>query len=237
MTRNLAGVECKVADPCGHCLCGSSHRTLFAMYDTERGQYAQAGYGVCTARWATGNGNHLEGDLCGAPATERVGDTELCHHHYERAMDWYHKYRADLPERNRLMIEEAEHAAAEKARLAAEARSIIYFLRREDGMIKIGVTGRYRSRLSSLQAQHGKLQLLLAYAGTRREEREAHTRFARERIRRSEWFRPELRLLLEIQRLRNAWNGRPSNLPEQVPAAEIKVIIKAVRDQQREAAA
>lgn len=237
MTLNLDRVECKVADPCGNCRTGIPHRPLFAVYDPAQGKYTEADLGVCTARWATGNGRHAAGDLCGAPAAERVGDTELCHHHYERAMDWYHKYRADLPEQNRLMIEEANRAAAEKARLAAEARSIVYFLRREDGMIKIGFTGGYKSRLSSLQSEHGKLQLLLAYAGTRREEREAHARFARERIRRSEWFRPELRLLLEIQRLRNAWDGRPGRLPEQVPIAEIKAIIKAVRDQQREAAA
>ena len=152
-------------------------------------------------------------------------------------MEWFFKYRADLPEQNRLMIEEANRAAAEKARLAAEARSIIYYLRREDGMIKIGVTGNYRSRLASLQREHGPLRLLLAHAGTRREELQAHRRFYRERIRRSEWFRPELRLLLEIQRLRNAWSGRPDRLPEQVPATEVKAIIKAVRDQQRGAAA
>ena len=152
-------------------------------------------------------------------------------------MDWYHKYRAELPEKNRLMIEEANRVAAEKARLAAEARSIIYFLRREDGMIKIGVTGRYRHRLSSLQREHGQLRLLLAYAGTRREEFEAHRRFRHFRMGSSEWFRPDLKLLLEIQRLRNAWNGKPNKLPEQVPVAEIKAIIKAVRDQEREAAA
>jgi hypothetical protein len=183
-------------------------------------EYPIPGY-ECTALWATGNASHAE----------------VCYHHYERALDWFYKRRIELPEQNRLMIEEAERKAAEKARLAAEARSIIYYLRREDGMIKIGVTGSYKNRLKSLQSEHGKLQLLLAYSGTRQEEREAHRQFYRERIRRSEWFRPELRLLLEIQRLRNAWNGRPSKLPEQVPVAEIKAIIKAIRDQQREAAA
>lgn len=237
MTLNAQRVECKVADLCGNCLSGIPHRPLLAVYDPAEGKYTEAGLGICTARWATGNGRHVAGDLCGVPATESVGDTELCHHHYERAMGWYHKYRADLPEQVRLTVDEANRVAAEKARLAAEARSIVYYLRREDGMIKIGFTGGYRHRLSSLQREHGPLRLLLAYAGTRREEYEAHRRFARERIRRSEWFRPELRLLLEIQRLRNAWNGRPGKLPEQVPIAEIKAIIKAVRDQQREAAA
>jgi hypothetical protein len=237
VTLNFDRVECKVADPCGNCLSGIPHRPLFAVYDHAQGKYTEAELGICTARWATGNGRHVAGDLCGAPATEQVGDTELCHHHYERAMDWYHKYRADLPEQNRLMIEEANRAAAEKARLAAEARSIIYFLRREDGMIKIGVTGNYRHRLSSLQREHGPLRLLLAYAGTRKEEHEAHWRFYRARVGRTEWFRPELKLLLEIQRLRNAWNGQPSRLPEQVPVAEVKAIIKVVRDQRRDPAA
>jgi Meiotically up-regulated gene 113 len=237
VTLNLDRVECKVADPCGHCMLGTPHRPQLAAYNPCRGEYEEAGLDVCTARWATGNGRHVAGDLCGAPATEHIGDSPVCHHHYERAMDWYHKYRADLPEQVRLTVDEANRAAAEKARLAAEARSIVYYLRREDGMIKIGVTGGYGHRLSSLQREHGPLRLLLAYAGTRREEREAHRRFARERIRRSEWFRPELRLLLEIQRLRNAWGGQPNRLPEQVPIAEIKAIIKAVRDEQRQPAA
>jgi hypothetical protein len=237
VTLNLDRVECKADDPCGNCLSGIPHRPQLFVYDPGRGDYAEAGPDVCTARWAAGNGRHAAGDLCSAPATEHIGDSPVCHHHYERAMDWYHKYRADLPEQVRRTVDEANRAAAEKARLDAEARSIVYFLRREDGMIKIGVTGGYRHRLSSLQREHGPLRLLLAYAGTRREEREAHRQFARERIRRSEWFRPELRLLLEIQRLRNAWNGRPDRLPEQVPITEIKAIIKAVRDQQQEAAA
>jgi len=235
VTLNAQRVECKIADPCGNCLSGIPHRPLFATYDPAQGKYTEADFGVCTARWATGNGRHVEGDLCGAPATERVGDTELCHHHYERAMDWYHQYRADLPERVRLTVDEANRAAAEKARLAAEARSIVYFLRREDGMIKIGFTASYKSRLSSLQSEHGKLRLLLAYAGTRREEGAVHRRFALERVRGTEWFRPELRLLLEIQRLRNAWNTRPNKLPEQVPVAEIRALIKATRAQQRAA--
>ena len=80
---------------------------------------------ACTARWATGNASHAAGSICGAPAAEWIGDSPVCRHHYERALDWYHKYRAELPEKNRLMIEEANRVAAEKARLAAEARSII----------------------------------------------------------------------------------------------------------------
>lgn len=45
-----------------------------------------------------------------------------------------------------------------------------------------------------------------------------------------DWFRPELPLLLEIQRLRRAHDRQASRLPEQVPIAEICALVKAVRD-------
>lgn len=205
------------------------------IYDKAAGEYAVGAEGICTARWATGNADHEAGDICGAPAGEEIGDSELCHHHYDRAMKWFYDRKIDLPLRHQRQLEESYRHAAERARLAAEARSIIYFLRRADGMIKIGVTTNYPARRTDLQMEHGRLQLLLAYAGTRKEEREAHDRFALARVK-GEWFRPSLPLLLDVQRLRRACDKRPNRLPEQVPVAEIRALIKAVREQQKAAA-
>jgi phage terminase Nu1 subunit (DNA packaging protein) len=85
---------------------------------------------TCTARWATGNGTHRAGDLCGEPATERVGDSDLCPYHFGRALDWFYRRRIELPEERQREREESLRRAAEAARLAAEARSIVYYLHR-----------------------------------------------------------------------------------------------------------
>jgi hypothetical protein len=184
---------------------------------------------TCTARWATGSGAHRAGDLCGDPATERVGDSDLCPYHFDRALSWFYRRRIELPAEHQREHEESLRQAAEASRLAAEARSIVYYLRRADGLIKIGFSARYPARLNSLRAKHGELRLLLAYAGGRKEEAEAHGRFALARAT-GEWFRPALPLLLEIQRLRRARDRQESRLPAQVPVAEIRALVRAVRE-------
>jgi hypothetical protein len=190
--------------------------------------------GTCTARWATGNAAHDAGDLCRAPATEEIGDSEMCRHHYDRAMEWFYKRSIDLPRRYQRQLEDERRQVAADARLAAEARSIVYYLRRTDGLIKIGTSTTHRARFSSLRREHGELSLLLAYAGGYKEEADAHGRFAAARVT-GEWFRPELPLLLTILRLRNATAGRESRLPEQVPVAQIRALIKTTRAQQNAA--
>ena len=184
---------------------------------------------TCTARWATGNGTHRTGDLCGRPATERVGDSDLCPHHFGRALDWFYKRRIELPAERQCEHEESLRQAAEARRLAAEARSIVYYLRRADGLIKIGTSTSHQTRFADLRREHGELSLLLAYAGGYEQETEAHRRFAAARAT-GEWFRPTLRLLLEIQRLRRAADRRPNRLPGQVPPAEIRALVRAARD-------
>jgi hypothetical protein len=187
---------------------------------------------TCTARWATGNGAHRAGDLCGQPATERVGDSDLCPYHFGRALDWFYKRRIELPEKHQREHEESLRRAAEARRLAAEARSIVYYLHRPaDGLIKIGTSTDYKARFSVLRAEYGELRLLLACAGGRAEEAEAHRRFAAARAA-GEWFRPELPLLLEILRIRRARGYQQRRLPVQVPLAGIRALIKATREQQ-----
>jgi T5orf172 domain len=184
---------------------------------------------TCTARWATGDGAHRAGDLCGAPATERVGDSDLCPYHFGRALDWFYKRRIELPAERQREHEESLRQAAEARRLAAEARSIVYYLHRPaDGLIKIGTSTDHRTRFRDLRREHGHLRLLLAYAGGHKEETEAHNRFAGLWVR-GEWFRPELSLLLEIQRIRRARDRQASQLPEQVPTTEIRALVRAAR--------
>ncbi len=186
---------------------------------------------TCAARWATGNGAHRAGDLCGQPATERVGDSDLCPYHFGRALDWFYRRRIELPAERQREHEESLRQAAEARRLAAEARGIVYYLHRSaDGLIKIGTSTDHKTRFGDLRREHGQLRLLLAYAGGYKEETEAHNRFAGLWVR-GEWFRPELPLLLEVQRLRRAHDKQASRLPEQVPVVEIRALIKAVRKQ------
>jgi hypothetical protein len=185
---------------------------------------------TCAARWATSNRAHLAGDICGAVATELIGDVDLCVHHYRRALDWFYKHTEDAPERH----EEARRKAAEKGRLLAEARSVVYYLRREsDGLIKIGFTSNYRVRLSSLRREHGPLRLLLATAGARGEESAAHKMFLTQWVA-GEWFRPEIELLKWIEDQREiARYHQDTRLPVQAPLTEVRALLRSARAARR----
>jgi hypothetical protein len=199
---------------------------VLVAYDKNERGYGVPEDAICLARWASSNRQHAAGDLCGEPATELIGDTDLCWHHYERALKWFYKRIEEMPER----AEEARKAAAEKARLIAEERSIVYYLHSETtGLIKIGFSTNYRNRLSALQGEHGPLRLLLATAGARKEEDEAHDAFA-EHWDHGEWFRPGKSLLLHIQSVRTAQEiGRVTRLPQAVPVEEVRALIRAQR--------
>jgi hypothetical protein len=184
---------------------------------------------TCTARWATGNGTHRAGDLCGEPATERVGDSDLCPYHFRRALDWFYKRRIELPEERQREHEESLRRAAGSARLAAEARSIVYYLHRPaDGLIKIGTSTDHKKRFSDLRREHGQLRLLLAYPGAHKEETDAHYRFAAAHVT-GEWFRPELPLLKAVLQMRVLAPKGDTRLPAQVPVTEIEALIKTAR--------
>ena len=116
---------------------------------------------TCTARWATGDGTHRAGDLCGEPATEWVGDSDLCPHHFGRALNWFYKRKIELPKERQHEHEESLRQAAEARRLAAEARSIVYFLRRADDLIKIGFSTNYplEQTISEQQSKRSKRKL------------------------------------------------------------------------------
>lgn len=146
--------------------------------------------------------------LCGGKATRSIGAIDLCEDHYLAAAAW----REQLPEAARLagiadrrarelenIQREAEH------RVAVEQRkreiSIIYYLRRSDGDIKIGTTCRPVRRLSVLTREHGILQLLLTHSGGRQRERELHDRFDDLAVG-GEWFTARKKLTDWIRKCR-----------------------------------
>jgi hypothetical protein len=184
----------------------------------------------CGARWATANASHCEGELCGQPTTETVGDVDLCPHHFKRALDWFYARRIETPERVQREIEAAQLRAAQQARLAAEARSIVYALHRPAGsLIKIGTTTRYRQRMNALRAEHGELRLFLAMPGGRAEETQIHGKFTSLRAE-GEWFRPERPLLWWILRMRGAHSHPQTRLPKAVPLREIRGLMRRPSD-------
>lgn len=189
---------------------------------------------VCVARWATSSRYHRAGDTCGDTAPYRVGDTPVCPHHYERALNWFYMRIELAPER----LEQGRRAATERGRLLAEARSIVYYLRSEStGLIKIGFSANYPGRIKDLRGEHGPLRLLLATAGGRQEEGQAHKEFAAHHVH-GEWFRPDKPLLLRILRVREAARYHSeTRLPEQVPLREVRALIREIQAAERAARA
>jgi len=66
--------------------------------------------------------------------------------------------------------------------------TVVYFLQRDDGAIKIGYTSQYKARLSNLIQEHGDLTLLGLLLGSRDTESELHSKFAQYRIGHTEFF-------------------------------------------------
>jgi T5orf172 domain len=147
-------------------------------------------------------------NLCGDGAQGFVAGIPLCHRHLERLMRWREERTedqraADVAERHArelALIElEASHRVAVENR--RRRMSVVYYVRRQDGLIKIGTSSRLRARLSALRKEHGELELLLTHAGAHDKEHELHRRFAKLRVE-GEWFRNTKRLALWIQKCR-----------------------------------
>jgi hypothetical protein len=158
-----------------------------------------------------------------------VGDCEVCSHHYERIKEWFYGYRIELPAAEQRKLEEARQAAAEKELADSLARSIVYYLRRNDGLIKIGTTRSYKTRYRNLRSEHGELKLLLAHAGGPAEEAEIHRRHAADRTE-GEWFRPSVTLLEAIRDHRRNFRSRSKHLPlGMVPLHTVSYLIRQAR--------
>lgn len=73
----------------------------------------------------------------------------------------------------------------------------IYFLRRADGLVKIGYTDNLKRRMSSLTRSHGTLEVLRVINGDRRRERQIHHQFVHLNEF-GEWFRATDHLIVAI---------------------------------------
>lgn len=89
---------------------------------------------------------------------------------------------------------------AKRVRWAERAPLRLYFIREgEAGPIKIGVGAHPEARMSTLQVSAtAKLTLLGSIPGSRRIEREWHTRFGAHHVR-GEWFHPVPELMAAIE--------------------------------------
>lgn len=77
---------------------------------------------------------------------------------------------------------------------------VIYFVyNQETQLIKIGVTINLTNRLVELRGDYRQIDLLGVMPGSFTEKTALHRRFARQRIRRTDWFRdsPELRAYIQ----------------------------------------
>lgn len=76
----------------------------------------------------------------------------------------------------------------------------LYFLRRGDGLIKVGYTGKFKDRLAVLTRSHGPLEIIRVINGDRRREVQLHAAFAKWNEF-GEWFRDSADLRCAIAEL------------------------------------
>lgn len=161
---------------------------------------------TCAARLRTRDGQLVPDVRCPDPATCEAADVLLCDRHYRRALEW-----------------------AEKA--ARWANSIVYYVQRPDGMIKIGTSRAADSRLGSIGRAHGQLVLMAFHTGARAEEAAVHRVFKTLCIG-GEWFRPELPLLEHIAKVRKTMSNLvPENdgLPPRMNRLEFSRLVRKAR--------
>jgi hypothetical protein len=173
------------------------------VYDERMGMTRIAERLVCVATWSAS-----EATLCGDPVYRTIAGMGLCVKHWDAVAKWREEFPA--AEREEMIAarrareldyirQEAEH------RLEVEQRrrelGIVYYLRRDDGLIKIGTTWRPASRMGTLRREHGDLRLLLTHSGTHHEEHALHRRFGELRVT-GEWFLTRKRLTDWIRKCR-----------------------------------
>lgn len=88
---------------------------------------------------------------------------------------------------------------------------MIYFLKRADGLVKIGFTGNYHKRFYQLQSEHGELEHLGWIEGDMPAEKEMYKFFAEYRVE-GEWFKYSefMEAYLKI----NAFPNKPERPPK-----------------------
>lgn len=218
---------------CLPCMDRGEHNPMIVVYDQKTRAYVEPRGQVCHAREDWG--------LCGGMAKEVVAGIPVCDLHYEHLAKWMgetraerDRVRAESEERITLMrMEIREEDARQRIRLAREYSEakragdpldgVVYYIRRlSDGAVKIGMTSKFKGRMSALATEHGPIQVLLVLDGWRKEEKAAHEKFRSYRIGRSEWFCPVRSLMEWIYRERK--NGHfTSRLGPEPPARLLPV--------------
>ncbi len=85
-------------------------------------------------------------------------------------------------------------AAAVSSLREAESGSVVYFLRDQAGLVKIGRTSDLKGRLKVLQHKHGALEVLATRTGGAMMEAAIHQKFAGDQLG-HEWFLPSDELI------------------------------------------
>lgn len=223
------------------------------VLDEDAGAYVPA-EARCTARWANSGENFAIGQICGRRATRQVADLWVCDHHYKRVREWMetrdgrdlaaakehakelHRQQMQLDrERAKEQIELDRQRILHEEAARAES-SVVYYVQREDGLIKIGTSRTIAKRLVTLKHEHGPLRLLATHGGAHKEEHEAHAKFKTLRAE-GEWFRADLPLLEHIEWIRRSGDlFRSAALPECVATQEIRASIRKAKAAARAAA-
>jgi hypothetical protein len=206
--------KCQISDPCLYCSSGLGHPPAIVVYDPAKGGYylraEEEEKEVCTARRRGAGGGYTQGDICGSLAVYWAADMPLCEAHHKRLQKWMagqaditgernaHLHEQRLRQEEELDRKRNERAVAQVAAMA-EAKSpysVVYYIRRtSDGAVKIGFSASLENRVKALRVRHGSLETLLVLGGDRVEEGDAHNKFRRYQIGRTEWFRPVRPLL------------------------------------------
>ena len=84
--------------------------------------------------------------------------------------------------------------------LLSGPRERVYFVRRADGLIKIGFSTNVSGRIDSFRTTLGTVELLATASGGRNRESRYHRQYAEHRVH-GEWFRPCPEILAEVERL------------------------------------
>ena len=129
----------------------------------------------------------------------------VCEHHRRLVDDHYRSayelQRRDKSVRSLAPIRKSLRAAGSdlKETSVRDQNSWVYFLRRQDGLIKIGTSKNVLARRRSLESAAGPLELLLTLPGDALVERAFHEKFQSDRVH-GEWFEPSKKLLAFIEK-------------------------------------
>lgn len=131
----------------------------------------------------------------------------LCDYHHEKLITDVERRGFRRRADERAAAEKAAHAAEVEAtfdrwdaeRAAKHERSVVYYVQRSDGAIKIGYTSNLTSRLSAFSIVT-PVVLLATMKGARKAERAMHRRFAADRLG-GEWFQPSPELMAHVELL------------------------------------